>query len=109
MFVPDSACCPRKRIFPFATAVHVGFIFLVVFGFITAGSARERGPRVEVVCPAPPVPVRIDKHQVLVYELHVTNFDMVPVTLKRVEIFANKESSEPLSTLAGDMIACRPR
>jgi hypothetical protein len=49
------------------------------------------------VCPSPPVPVRIDKHQVQVYELHVTNFDMVPVTLKRVEIFANKESSEPLS------------
>jgi hypothetical protein len=35
---------PKKRIFPFATAVRVGFIFLVVFGFITAGSARERGP-----------------------------------------------------------------
>jgi hypothetical protein len=96
---------PKKRNFPFATAVRVAFIFLVVFGFVSAGFARERGPRVEVVCPAPPVPVRIDKQQLLVYELHVTNFDMVPVTLKRVEIFANKESSEPLSTLAGDILS----
>jgi hypothetical protein len=96
---------PKKRNFPFATAVRVAFIFLVVFGFVSAGFARERGPRVEVVCPAPPVPVRIDKQQLLVYELHVTNFDMVPVTLKRVEIFANKESSEPLSTLAGDSLS----
>jgi murein DD-endopeptidase len=96
---------PKKRNFRFAAAVRTGFIFLVVFGFVTAGSARERGPRVEVVCPAPPVPVRIDKQQLLVYELHVTNFDMAPVTLKRVEIFANKESSEPLSTLADDSLS----
>jgi hypothetical protein len=96
---------PKNGNFPFASAVRVGFIFLVVSGFGTAGSARERGPRVEVECPAPPVPVRIDKQQLLVYELHITNFDMVPVTLKRVEIFANKESSEPLSTLADDSLS----
>lgn len=72
----------------------------LLFGFVTAGFARERGPRVEVICPAPPIPVRIDTRQVLVYELHVTNFDSVPLTLKRLEIFANQESSAPLLTLA---------
>src|SRR5947209_20285991 len=66
---------PKKRNFPFAAAVRVAFIFLVVFGFVTPGFARERGPRVEVVCPSPPIPVRIDKRQVLAYELHITNFD----------------------------------
>jgi hypothetical protein len=89
----------KRRIYPFATLIRVGFIFVLAFGFVAAGFARERGPRVEVVCPSPPIPVRIDKRQVLVYELHVTNFDTVPLTLKRLEVFANEESSEPLTTL----------
>jgi hypothetical protein len=90
----------KKRNLPFATGSRVGLLFFVVLGFVTAGFARERGPRVEVACPAPPIPVRIDEQQVLVYELHVTNFDTVPLTLKRVEVFANEESSGALSTLA---------
>jgi hypothetical protein len=90
----------KRRNFPFATGARVGLLFMVVLGFITAGSARDRGPRIEVVCPAPPIPVRIDKQQVLVYELHVTNFDKVPLTLKRFEILANEENSGTLSTLA---------
>lgn len=90
----------KNQNFPFASAVCIGFIFLVVFGFVAAGFARERGPRVEVVCPSPPVPVRINKQQVLVYELHVTNFDTVPLTLKRLEVFANEESNGALITLA---------
>jgi len=90
----------KGRIFPFATLIPASFIFVLLFGFVTAGSARARGPRVEVVCPSPPIPVRIDKHQVLVYELHVTNFDTVPLILKRLEVFANEESSEPLITLS---------
>jgi murein DD-endopeptidase len=90
----------KNRNFPFATGARVGLLFMVVLGFVTAGFARDRGPRVEVVCPAPPIPVRIDKQQVLVYELHVTNFDTVPLTLKRFEVLANEENSGVLSTLA---------
>ncbi len=93
--IPD-----KKRNSPFATSFRVSFLFLFVLGFVTAGFARERGPRVEVLCPAPPIPVRIGEQQVLVYELHVTNFDTVPLTLKRVEVFANEESSGALSNLA---------
>jgi hypothetical protein len=70
-----------------------------VFGLVAAAFARERGPRVEVVCPSPPIPVKIDKNDVLVYELHITNFDSVPLTLKSFEVFANEESSAPLQTL----------
>ena len=66
---------------------------------VVAMAARERGPRVEVVCTSPPIPVRLDKQQVLVYELHVTNFDVVPLTLKHVEVLAVDESSGPVASL----------
>jgi len=83
-----------------AVLIRAGSFFLFVFGLVTAGFARDRGPRIELVCPAPPIPVRIDKQQVLVYELQVTNFDTVPLTLKRFEVIANEENSGALSTLA---------
>jgi hypothetical protein len=54
---------------------------------------------------SPLIPVPIDKNEVLVYELHVTNFDTVPMTLKRVEIFANEESKEPFTTLEEDRLS----
>src|SRR6478672_11776249 len=79
--------------------------FWVVLAFATAAFARERGPRVEVVCPTPPIPVRIGQQQVLVYELNVTNFDVVPLTLKRLEVFANEESAGPVSSLADDKLS----
>ncbi len=97
----------KGRIFPFATLIPASFIFVLLVGFVASGSARERGPRVEGVCPSPPSPVRIDKHQVLVYEFHVTNFDTVPLTLKRVEVFANEESSEPLITLSDEALSAQ--
>ena len=79
--------------------------FLLAFAFATMTYARERGPRVEVICPVPPIPVRLNKQQVLVYELHVTNFDVVPLTLKRVDVFANDERNAPLITLADDKLS----
>jgi hypothetical protein len=45
------------------------------------------------------------KNKVLVYELHVTNFDTAPLTLQHVEIFANKENSSPVFTLEGGKLA----
>jgi murein DD-endopeptidase len=53
---------------------------------VIQSSARERGPRVDVACPSPPIPVTLGKNQLLVYELHITNFDTVPLTIKRVEV-----------------------
>src|SRR5579859_3618780 len=100
MFGPGFRMPTKKRNSPFGTVAGAVSVFLLVSGFLTAGFARERGPRVEVVCPAPPIPVRIDKRQVLVYELHVTNFDSTPLTLKRFEVFPNEEGSGALITLA---------
>jgi hypothetical protein len=54
---------------------------------------------------SPLIPVPIDKNEVLVYELHVTNFDTVPMTLKRVEIFANEASKESFTTLEEDRLS----
>ena len=75
---------------------------LVVFVFVVAGVARERGPRVEVVCHTPPTPVRMNTKQVLVYELHITNFDTVPLVLKQLDVFRDNDKATPLLTLTDD-------
>jgi len=72
---------------------------------LAAGFARERGPRVEVVCSMPPIPVRMNTQQVLVYELHITNFDVVPLALKRVEVFADDRNGAPSLTLADEKLS----
>lgn len=59
----------------------------------------------EVVCPLPPSPVKLAEQQILVYELHVTNFDVVPLTLKQLEVFADAEKSQPLKTISGDALS----
>ena len=76
---------------------------LFVLLLLSTGWARERGPRVDVVCPAPPTAVAVGKSNVLVYELHVTNFDTVPLTLERMELYADR--SVALMTLAGEKLA----
>jgi hypothetical protein len=89
----------------FAIKVRLFLAFAMVFGMLQAGFARERGPRVEVVCPSPPIPVKLAERHVLVYELHITNFDVVPLTLKRLEVFADADKSQPLKTISGDALS----
>jgi murein DD-endopeptidase len=84
---------------------RTGFVLSAAFVFLSACFARERGARVEVVCPSPPIPVTIGKNKVLVYELHLTNFDVVPLTLKRISIFAAPDHPDPLTTLEGDKLS----
>jgi hypothetical protein len=43
--------------------------------------------------------------KVLAYELHITNFDMVPLTLKRVEISASEETSKPILALDDEKLS----
>ena len=86
---------------PSASSYHrLCSIALLTLALLAASHARERGPRVEVTCPVPPIPVAIDKQQVLVYELHVTNFDAVQLTLKSIDVFADAEGTGPLISLA---------
>lgn len=84
---------------------QTAFVLSIVLVFLSACFARERGPRVEVVCPSPPIPVTIGKNKILVYELHLTNFDVVPLTLKRISIFAAGENPDPLTALEGEKLS----
>jgi murein DD-endopeptidase MepM/ murein hydrolase activator NlpD len=107
-----------------SSAIGVGACCTVLVASlaISAGFARERGPKVEVVCPVPPTPVRMadtaasDKSagnasgkgvekQALAYELHVTNFDEVPLTLQRLEVFADSEQTPALSVMSGQLLS----
>jgi len=89
----------------FAGRIRLSFFLVLLCALPDTGFARERGPRVEVACPSQPAPSPLDKRTALVYELHVTNFDAVPLTLKRIEIFANTTNGEPLQSLAGDSLS----
>jgi murein DD-endopeptidase len=90
---------------PVQRILRISLPVVALLVFAAATLARERGPRVELICTSPPVPVRLDKQQVLVYELHVTNFDVVPLTLKRVEVFGGDESTEPIASLDESALA----
>lgn len=79
--------------------------FFVSLFLLNPSWARERGPRVDVVCPAVPIAVALGKNNVFVYELHVTNFDTVPLTLQRVEIYGDRENGTTLMTLEGQKLA----
>ena len=87
-------------------AGRIGFVLVLALmcELTHAGLARERGPRVELVCPWQPIPFPIDQRTVLAYELHVTNFDSMPLTLKRVEISADTENGGPIHVLTGDSL-----
>src|SRR5215469_6979268 len=77
----------------------------LVFLSPTPSFSRERGPRVDVACPSPPIPVQMEKSKLLVYELHITNFDTAPLTLKQMEIFGNDKSDEPIITLENEKLS----
>lgn len=67
--------------------------------------SRECGPRFEVTCPSLAILVQTDKNKALIYELDITNFDTVPLRVKHIEIFANRESSEPMITLENEKLS----
>lgn len=89
----------------FTRSVWVLLALNLVFGISEVASPRERGPRVEVVCPRSPIPVRIEEHLVLAYELHVTNFDKVPLTLSELKVFGDNYTAQPLQSVSGDALA----
>ncbi len=47
----------------FTAAIRVCCVSLIASGLLGVGLARERGPRVEVTCPSPPIPVSIEKRK----------------------------------------------
>jgi hypothetical protein len=45
------------------------------------------------------------KNKVLVYELHITNFDSVPLTLKRVAVFKAERNGEAIASFEDDKLS----
>jgi murein DD-endopeptidase len=80
-------------------------ILTVVLGTLRGAFPRERGPRVEVVCPWPPILVSIGEHPVLVYELHITSFEKVPLTLSQMEIFGDTDEAQVLESVSRGALA----
>ena len=73
-----------------------------LFTLIVPIYAAPRASRVEVVTPKPPTPVLADGKRLLAYELHITNFGVTPLVLKRIEVggvadFAGKELAAMLT------------
>jgi len=73
--------------------------FLLALVSVQAAVSVRPTP-VEVVTPNPPTPVLADGKRVLVYELHITNFGSKAFELKRIEIFADGQSTA--QDLSGD-------
>jgi murein DD-endopeptidase len=65
------------------------------------GQSSVRPSPVEVVAPKPPTPVTIEGKQVLVYELHITNFGPSALTLTGIEVYdASADPERRKSALA---------
>jgi hypothetical protein len=76
----------------FSVAVCIWLLRTALLCLLTLqfASARERGPRVEVRCPSAPIPVKLAERRIQVYELHISNFDSVPLTLPQSQVFARR-------------------
>jgi len=61
--------------------------------------AAPRPSRVEVQTPKPPTPVVAEGKHVLAYELQITNFDVVPLTLERIDVAGQSFTGDELAHL----------
>jgi hypothetical protein len=71
------------------------FIIALTAGAVVSFAQSSAHPSpVEVVTPKPPMPVVVEGKQVLVYELHITNFASFPLKLAEIQVFAMGESRQ---------------
>ena len=61
-------------------------LLLCVFPFTAPAQISNRPAAVEVVVPMPPTPVEAAGKRILAYELHITNFGIVPLVLRHIEV-----------------------
>lgn len=64
-------------------------------------TAASREPRVELKCPVSPAIVNAESKPTVAYELHITNFESVPITVRSVEIFAGSPNGSRLASFSG--------
>lgn len=81
------------------TNLHSKYAFCFLIGLFTTGvmpllaQSSARPSPVEVICPKPPMPVEIEGKNVLVYELHLTNFGPSSLKLAEIQVFDASDSS----------------
>jgi len=66
---------------------------------------QQRGPRVDVICPVDPMPVRAGAKQIFAYELHITNFEAKPLMLQRVTVSAGDTAGDSLAAYSVKQLA----
>ena len=69
-----------------------------------AARAMESDLPVEIFAGTAPIPVRTDSSLVLAYELHVTNFRAMDLTLERLRIFAVEDTVGSLAEYSSDSL-----
>jgi len=84
----------------------LGALLPLVLAFAgSAGTGASARPTpVEVIIPAPPVPVAAEGKSVLAYELHITNFGRDPLRLQRIEVYGG-DAERPLASFEGAALA----
>ena len=80
-------------------------LFLMAGAIPSLAQSSAHPSPVEVMTPKPPTPVMVEGRQVLVYELHITNFASSPLKLTEIQVFAVSEKSSPAEVTGGDKIA----
>jgi hypothetical protein len=97
-----STVASRHRTF----LVALLFIIALTAGAVVSFAQSSAHPSpVEVVTPKPPMPVVVEGKQVLVYELHITNFASSPLELTEIQVFAIGEKSSPSDVTGGEKLA----
>ena len=84
------------------------FSFIVLWGFgrLVAGTPAPPMQSFDVSVPVAPVPVRSEGRQLLVYELHLTNFSGESLMPKRIRVL-NADPGRVLATFADDELSAR--
>lgn len=90
-------------------AVRVLGAILAALAFIpwTARGVLESDMPVEIFVQTPPTPVRADGATILSYEIHVTNFRALDLTLEHVLVYDLADSVKPLAAYPDDSSIAR--
>jgi len=92
---------------PLVTSVAAVLAFLALGPAALAQSSARPSP-VDVEVPKPPTPIAIEGAQVLVYELHITNFGPSALTLTGITVFggaSESKASAPIADYGGPQLA----
>ena len=84
------------------TLIRCIFIYIVILLFLSGGygtvSVQAQVVPVELMIPVLPMTVKANGQIHFAYELHITNFYVRDLTLGRIDVFAQENSTAPLAS-----------